>query len=384
MTPETTLIVELLKAAHTGRPASSLSINELNWQQLVKSIIFHGVTPFALQAIEQFQLSTVPAESVIELRERRSIMIRRGMVALSELARLQRLFEESGIEFAVYKGPVLANRYYGDALGREFDDLDFLIRIEQLNNVRSLLASAGYECAPRWLTTLNESFLRSDYFTRLLGSEQTFFLNNGLSAVDIHWQLLPEHMLPKTANQVLSRLEQVPFQGRTIPTLSTADLIVTLSCNAGMDGWARLIWIHDLMTIVKGASPDEMKLAIENAEELRCSAVVFAGLQLVHRLYGIDSTPVPASLAARVEALVDASLRFIDRARLPAKRECIWYCLQWHESSYRWKYLSGELFTPGVHDWEQLRLPESLSPLYIGLKPYLLMRNWLKQRISEL
>ena len=57
----------------------------------------------------------------------------------SELIKVMKLFEENGVEYISFKGPVLSQLAYGDITLRQYVDLDILIKKEDLRKADNLL-----------------------------------------------------------------------------------------------------------------------------------------------------------------------------------------------------------------------------------------------------
>jgi Uncharacterised nucleotidyltransferase len=70
---------------------------------------------------------------------------RKSEVLLREMARLAAIFDGEGLSVLWLKGPVLGERFYGDASARSTSDLDLLVRTERdLPRIEQVLLEAGY------------------------------------------------------------------------------------------------------------------------------------------------------------------------------------------------------------------------------------------------
>ncbi len=61
------------------------------------------------------------------------------------MSALERSFDEAGIEAVWLKGPLFAQRYYGDIDRRAISDIDVLVRQEDVESAGAVLGSAGFE-----------------------------------------------------------------------------------------------------------------------------------------------------------------------------------------------------------------------------------------------
>jgi hypothetical protein len=118
-------------------------------------------------------------ERQVALAGRRDRQARQYAVLEKGLAHVASTFEAAGLPFILLKGPHLAARFYGDPQGREFVDVDLLIRRADRRRAFRILEEAGF--ARR---------------SRVLGSEAlTAFFVHGFDFVadgvnlDLHWSL---------------------------------------------------------------------------------------------------------------------------------------------------------------------------------------------------
>lgn len=89
------------------------------------------------------------------------------------------LFESHGQRFILVKGPYLAARFYGDAAGREYVDVDLLVPLADRARAAALLESAGYRRRSGILVSerLTQAFVHG------------FDYHSGRAGIDLHWAL---------------------------------------------------------------------------------------------------------------------------------------------------------------------------------------------------
>src|SRR5215471_5461292 len=83
----------------------------------------HGVRPNLLQALSRLSWDHVPAAMRDALEGFQHAHLLRALSVSNELIGLAADFSRSGIDFAAFKGPVLAMQLYGDVALREYSDL---------------------------------------------------------------------------------------------------------------------------------------------------------------------------------------------------------------------------------------------------------------------
>jgi len=155
---------------------------------------------------------------------------------MAELLELLKLFENNGIPAVPYKGPALAAQLYNNVSLRQFADLDILVPRTQALQARNLLTSRGYQPDIQLNHWQEAAFLDSQcQFHQVRGD-----LN---IAVEIHWEIVPHHMVvPIDLRQVWRRLVPTSLGGTTVLSLSPEDLLFILCVHGTKHGWQRLEW----------------------------------------------------------------------------------------------------------------------------------------------
>ena len=150
------------------------------------------------------------------LLDRADLQSRRCAVLEQGLERIAELFATHELPFVLLKGPCLAARYYGDPRGREFRDLDLLVRRADRQRAFAILRDAGY--ARR---------------SRILGSQAvTAFFVHGFDYVaggvnlDLHWCLSRHPSLRLDEAHVWERRQGFVLNGRAYSVLSHPDEVL--------------------------------------------------------------------------------------------------------------------------------------------------------------
>jgi hypothetical protein len=137
-------------------------------------VLFRGWS--ALPSGAPFVLSDSYLDALRARAERQAV---RTAAQIDALAHITDTFAAAGLSFILLKGPYLAARFYGDPAGREFVDLDLLVRRADRARASERLTSIGY--ARR---------------SRVLGSEaltawfvHAFDYADARTYLDLHWCL---------------------------------------------------------------------------------------------------------------------------------------------------------------------------------------------------
>ena len=162
---------------------NALIRKEVDWTKLLDASIFHGLVPLVHKSFESCSAEGVPKGVLERLRDhfRKNALWNRA--STRELLELLDLFTRKGIQAIPYKGPVLSAMLYGDVCSRQYSDLDFFIRVSDLQNVSELLLSEGYR---------TDSFLPKNRAKLSMRTREQHFYKNNIM-VEIHWGFAPRY-----------------------------------------------------------------------------------------------------------------------------------------------------------------------------------------------
>ncbi len=280
-----------------------------------------------------------------------------------ELIRIVEYLSGLGIEVIPYKGPALAEAVYGDIALRQSGDIDLLIRAQDLPRVRDAVRELGYTPHATLTTAEERAYLKSGY-------ECAFDGPGGPNLLEVQWAILPRfYSVNLDLSAMFQRATTGPVAGRPMKTLSYEDLLLVLSVHAAKHLWGRLIWTCDLARLM--SRPDLNWSAIaEQARELGIVRIVRVTMILANRLLDAE-IPTAAQSAIPQDP---AAARLADDIQLQLlggeshNTESVAYFRQAvrlrERQSDRWRFLRRLILTPGPGEWQAVRLPESLFPLY--------------------
>ncbi|HNV03098.1 MAG TPA: nucleotidyltransferase family protein [Vicinamibacterales bacterium] len=206
------LIVRLVRG-RTAEAAERLESDPDALDRLAAAAATEGLAVVLLRALGAlpagFSLSGARLE---QLESKRRLQSARSAALAASLDRLARAFIEDGLPFLLLKGPYLAARFYGDADGREYVDLDLLV------------PRAGR--ARAWRLLENAGFARR---SRALGGERlaSFFVHaydfaGRATGIDIHWRLTRQPSVRVDEDALWAGAGSFALGGRTFGVLSDA------------------------------------------------------------------------------------------------------------------------------------------------------------------
>jgi hypothetical protein len=254
----------------------------VDWNSLVQLAAFHRVAPLLDRALRNTCAQAVPASVLAGLAAYVRSISHRGLLLTGELVRLLKRLDARGIPAIPFKGPALAALLYGDPALRHFDDLDVLVRQEDMPAAQQVLFALGYQ--PREQHPFHESF--------------TLFKGTIEVVLELHWYIMPEdfpfHLDP---DGLWERREVFSFGGLPAATLAPADLLLYLCAHGSRHFWLRLQWICDVAQLIRRNPALDWERVMEQARIAGGQRMLFLGLALAHKLL---AAPLPPEIAREV------------------------------------------------------------------------------------
>lgn len=269
-----------------------------DWEKFLQHVRRHQVGPLVARSLGDHYPEIVPDTTQTKLREERRRTATRNLQFASELSTVVDVLEEEGIDAIPYRGPVLANDAYGDVGLRQFGDLDFLVRRDDITEIRVLLEKLGYQ--PRYLRPETEDLTAGQewaytHFRR----DYAFDRDDTATEVELHWRVV-DRKFPTSIDldYVWERRETTTIGGRTVPVLSPEDRLLMLCVHGSSHCWDRLRWIVDVHAFLRAESVN-WEVALERARSQNAERMFLLGPAVARRLY---DTELPETVVRRIRA----------------------------------------------------------------------------------
>jgi hypothetical protein len=317
----------------------------------------------------------VSAEQLSVLRADTQASTPAGMSYLRELLRLHQLFEAAQIPVIPYKGPVLAWIAYGSCLLREYSDLDFVIEQKNIPELIVILKSAGYQ---------PEFDAREGHGgdTDFAPGQYSFRSHPQRILAEFHTErTMRYYPTPIDFQDLTGRLLAVEIGNQRLQTFSVEDTLVMLCVHGAKHFWERLNWVLDIAKLMTARDVD-WPLATQIAVKMKSARVFSLGLYLAHDLFG-------ASLPPQLQEEIFCNHSVQDLAEQVYKqyggisdpREGVL-----RRALFRYRLRDGIAqglshtlrltIIPTESDREMVRLPRWLTPLYMLVRPWRLLREY--------
>jgi len=350
-----------LNDGQDDRVQQILAQGSFDWGRFGALLDHHRVVTQVYQSLSRFPY-WVPTEELERLRAVCNENARKALWFTGELVRILGYLETQGIAALAYKGPALAQRVYGNVTARQFCDLDILLSPEDVPRAKLALAEMGYKPKSELTPLAERAYIASGY-------EHSFDGAHGPNLLELQWRILPRfYAVDFETKGLFARSEQTVLVGRRVATPCADDLMLALCVHAAKHVWVQLSWLCDIAQLAK--SPLDWEAIWRSAGQLGIRRIIAVNFLLAHELFG---SPLPIDVRRWIE--IDPAVRLLAEEILPIvssvshyDTESIAYFRLMTRLRERWqdrvRFLSRLVFTPSVGEWQSIRIPEPLFPLY--------------------
>lgn len=357
----------------------ALAAGALDWDIVFAAAAENSITPLLVLQLRATAADVLPPGVRERLRDAAHAHVARSLLWIAELIRISEAFRAAGIQAIPYKGPVLAAQAYGDMTLREFGDLDIVLSQRDMAQANELLVSLGYHARFPWILSPGAA-------ASLVPGEYNYRDESGRLLVELHTEVTLRHFPVRLdLDDLAQRLVPVSLSRQEIRTFGPEDGILLLCVHGAKDFWERISWVADIAELVQ-AQPLDWEAVFQRAESLRLGRMLRLGLQLAR---GLLDAPLPVEIAARVSGdAVAASMASEIEHRLLGRKvaplgagEVLRFRRRMVEGTVAgWRYFLRLATIPAEEDWQMVRLPRPLAPLYVALRPLRLLWKYGRAR----
>jgi hypothetical protein len=348
-------------SARTARVRSH--VEGVDWGQFRSLANAHCLVPHAHRQLELCD-DLVPVAARDAFRaESRAIGVR-ALRLSAQLSELATAFEAASIPLIAYKGPALSLAVYGDIGVRTSVDLDVVVAPADVDRARGIIRGLGY-ASRAGMTPAQERALQRSF------GHFVYARDDVSTPVELHWRFASPHFpLTFAPATVSARASRVEIGGAIVLVPSALDEIVLQAMHGTRHQWDQLEWLVAFAALLAAAaSPASIPLLLERAVQQHARRPLLLGARLAHELLGAAVPDALLGAAVADSAVVRHSneiiTRFLRGAPPYSAREHRRYCLELMEhGADRVRFVAEEIFRPTMREWELVRLPGVLTPLY--------------------
>jgi hypothetical protein len=339
----------------------SLLEGSISWKSLFALADRHGVDPLLHRALVSVE-DAVPPPEMRTLTQIYQDNVYKSLLLSRELIRILDHLSAANLDVLVYKGLALAEALYGDIAMRRTGDIDLLIRSKDLPRIRQTVRDLGYSPHQTFSETEERAYLKSGY-------ECAFDSTIGANLLEVQWAIQPRfYVVDFDIDGLFERAVTMSVAGRSARTPSPSDLMLVLSAHAAKHVWGRLIWLCDIAQLLKLPDLDWDWIGSQ-AKSLGVARIIGITMALANRLLDV---PTPA--AAKAFALDSPTSSLVKEIQASVGGNAVYnveslayfrLMLRLRERpSDRLRFLMRLALTPGPGEWQAVRLPKPLFPLY--------------------
>jgi hypothetical protein len=336
-----------------------------HWAAFLRLGMTHAMLPLAWRALERFA-DAVPVALFGDLRDAWAANARRNLRLAGELRSIAARLEAAGVRSLAWKGPLLAQRAYGDLSLRQFFDLDVLIRRTDLQPARAALAELGFRPEKVMTDVQLETYVDHQGELELVRDADGLWL-------ELHTAVVPTYYgSGRSSDDLWQHAVPVRMARTEVWALSSVDDLEALCVHGSKHRWDRLSWILDVALMTRLLEQEGWSQLTSAARDHGTLRMVLIGLVLASDVCGA-SLPDEVRRLVRSDrtavALAERSSRALFDPR-PSRFDALSFHAQMRERSRdRARYLLSVAFTPSGADWETLSLPRVLFPVYALTRP---------------
>jgi Uncharacterised nucleotidyltransferase len=349
---------------------------ELDWDYILDEAEENSITPLVGRQLHAIATEALPPAAAERLKNVCRANTIRCLFLSAELIKILDLLRSHGIQGIPYKGPALAVQAYGDVTLREFEDLDIVMRQSDLARAHEVMLGLGYRPKFDWILSPGAA-------ASTVPGEYNYRDEKRRVMVELHTELTLRHFpKPPDLDELSKRLVCLKLNDQEVRTFPVEDGLAILCIHGAKDFWERFSWIADISELLRRYPDLDWDVTIERARALHAERMLNLGLSLAVELL---DTPVPVEILRRVRAdrvaagvtseiatrLLSRSYRSLDApGRFNFRRRMVPGTLE------GWRYAMRLSVVPAEEDWQMMRLPGPLAPLYIALRPFRLLKKY--------
>ena len=353
-----------------------LAALRLDWDYLLAEAARNSLRPLLARHLSACAGDLAPPQQLKLLADAARTNTGRCLILTAELIQLMERFHEAGISAVPYKGPVIAVQAYEDLTLREFEDLDVIVRQQDMPRANEIVTGLGYRPKFPWVLSVGAG-------SALVPGEYQYRDLSRRMVLELHTEGTLRHFPVTPDLDDLSRcLAPVYLSGHEIRTFAPEDALVMLCIHGSKDFWERISWIADIAELIRACPRLDWNAVCGRADSWKAQRILYLGLALASEILDarlpddigarVREDRVAAELASEVtqRVLRRDQVGFGSAGRFSFRRRMI------NGTFAGWRYAIRLAIAPAEEDWEMVRLPGPLAPLYVALRPLRLLRKY--------
>jgi len=307
-------------------------------------------------------------------------IVQKNMRLSYELIKITDLFKQQQIKNIAFKGTVLSQLAYGDISKRQYNDLDILIDQKDIYEVLELLKSIGYELEIMLNKSTQETFFNSVNVVGLFKREPFIY-------IEIHWELLSKNYALEWDNTIWSSISSTYINNHKIHTLSVENHLLYLCTHGSKHFFERVEWVCDIDRFVKSHHNLNWGTLLTKSQNMGIERIFLISLLLTHKLFDLELPESIYSAISRdkqvdiiVNKIIDISFTNVQSKKRDYTTLLMLVSMR-EKPIDKLRLILYSIFSTKFDDFKFIQLPNSLSFLYIFIRPYRLIKKYFYKSI---
>lgn len=374
--------IRVVQDEDLSRISRILAESDIDWDYVVVTARRQRVLPLLYQTLKAACPQLVPA---VVMEKLHGFYMQNAACSIASgygLVDVLNWLDGVGIEAIPFKGPTLAEFYFGDLGLRQFVDLDILIHPHDVVKAFHVLAENGF---------FPHTLLTDSQINALVAGEYSLEFSKGrawtgsLNQIDLHWELTGKFShRDLDLDHLRPRLYEAEFCGGRVRQMSVEDLLVYLCIHGSKECWGQLSFICAVSEVIQTRPDLDWDYIFALARWAKCQRRLYLGLYLADVLLG---TSLPENVAKRISAdvAVVEIADYVQSNLFPETQSSSTTWLPNYFSTFHIKvndsfadgvrYAVKSIFQPTRIEWQELSLPSSYHFLHYLYRPLHLVRN---------
>jgi hypothetical protein len=219
-----------------------------DWNQIITASRFHSLTPLLAKHMSdgdlQEKLPSSAYEKTIGLSR---LQTARSLKIVSVFQELSSKLKENNVDFILLKGLFLANNYYSNPALRPMQDIDLLVKKENLQQIVKLMEELG----ARRLVELQSDYINSllQHIPPFIYKEVIIEIHTNITAANEPYSFTGDILWNNTLTLEIQKVNTRVFCSR----IESDIYLVSIYSGMFRPPKFKLIWFTDLMQILSGS-----------------------------------------------------------------------------------------------------------------------------------
>ena len=355
-----------------------VGFDDAEWSVFMRATLRHSCLPIVARTLAT--VDEVPATIRDDLAKAFEANGRRNLRLAGELVTATRALADAGVASVSWKGPLLAERAYGDLRLRQFFDLDVLVRLADLPTAATVLAGRDFLPVHALRPEQLAAYVANMGELELVRASDELWL-------ELHTAVVPSYFIRgRTADDLWQRIRPARLARAQVLALDPADELEALCVHGSKHLWQRLEWIVDIGMLGRLLDGADWARLNDGCHMRGTSRMINIGVLLAVAVCGAR---LPVDVVARARAdrvayrLATIAARALFGPQAGRLGEFRFHFRMWDGASDRARYLVNVVSTPSVADWQFLPLPKRLAPLYPFVRPLRMARFARRRHASD-